>query len=1196
MTLKPHLTRLGVSLGMLAALADPKAAAASQNPIVLEVTETEILNQGTAPVAFEWIDEATAGVFREPGRDDRQALVGHGDGAIVRARLGGELPLKTLPSFWMGCWIFPEALGTAEDPATLISIGAYPGPGAVLGLALAGPDTVQVVRYANGQWRNDSLPLDRPLRAGEWQSLAFSIQQTSDGGNMKVSVWIDGREAGHLVSEHGLGAQAAATELVLGGAGARGRNFRGRIQDFVLAESEELPAILHASSDTTAGSSAQQVAKIEFLSSNSGARENWLDPRIPNRVRLKLAQPASGRVVIDLSADQLVLALSAVSQENLSLESFAFEKARLALPDRTEIAGGFRLLVDNRNLIRNGRLQAGSDGRPPAWSGFNPERMKLTTAEIRGTSQPVLLAEGQSIANVALTQPLRLQPGEFYLLTAWLRRESRNGELNIQLRDPVKPYFADCFSSYVPITSPPGQWTEERTLAYPTKEDVEVAIFAGLDGRGEIGDISLRPASWKLVVDLPKPTSEILLYVPPRAGHRLTVPHPELCLTEADLAKLPVRAATTLVPEALTTTPFPFLAQSEAVTVWAVPPETPLRAETLPSTKPASVQPNAPVSLWIPRGGAASFAIVVDAGAETLDLTASLSEMPLQAELRRLAPIPIYDGPHPNGKRVEVRFDAMTPLDMPDLPESSSGLHLIGVTLRVPEDAPAGKQSATVTLSLGSHGANGEQTLTIPLEVEISPVVVRPMEHFAVIFGANHFLSQYNPGPNLPFTEKSISVAKYHGFHEDNLKLSAMLDGITGDFDKYRKTAIADLAMKYFHRMADDNILTQSPIQKTFTYKVVPQGPDQAPKLTDWDFSEYDKGVEGFLKKRNIPWFAAFHTNGHQMDKLRLSDGKFYSPNPPQGTTPWVQLPLEEFNKLLADYFGTLATHLEKQGVLDRAFILVDESDPSTYETILNFARAVRSTPAGQKLKFGHTTYKPSTYSLRKKDGELYMDEILDLPMPENDDHFNFFEPEFHARFKRPGKESWVYNVETDHMSLLHAGVSTALMPLKLHHFGVTGWYCWASFIWSMPYPIKGPESVGQKYPSGPVINPWVNPFYHHGPGVLSFFYPPNPSGPADQPTDRIIPSWRLGLLRDGIQAVALLDIARKGTDDAGNPVVVQAEKLKQAEETLAGMLADNPVQWHPSAQAFAHFLTALHAALSPAPTPSTSPLATHES
>ena len=66
-----------------------------------------------------------------------------------------------------------------------------------------------------------------------------------------------------------------------------------------------------------------------------------------------------------------------------------------------------------------------------------------------------------------------------------------------------------------------------------------------------------------------------------------------------------------------------------------------------------------------------------------------------------------------------------------------------------------------------------------------------------------------------------------------------------------------------------------------------------------------------------------------------------------------------------------------------------------------------------------------------------------------------------------------------------------------------------------------------------------------------------------------MVPSYRLSLMRDGIEARALLEVLEAGRDDAGNELEVDADKLKQAQEELEKLWADNTVQWYISYGAY---------------------------
>src|SRR5262249_36777623 len=95
-----------------------------------------------------------------------------------------------------------------------------------------------------------------------------------------------------------------------------------------------------------------------------------------------------------------------------------------------------------------------------------------------------------------------------------------------------------------------------------------------------------------------------------------------------------------------------------------------------------------------------------------------------------------------------------------------------------------------------------------------------------------------------------------------------------------------------------------------------------------------------------------------------------------------------------------------------------------------------------------------------------------------------------------------------------------------------------------------------------------------------SFFYPPDPRGPADEPTNRVVPSYRLRLMRDGIQDYALLDLLSAGKDDAGKSIDVDAARLAEAEAQFKKLWTNYSVQWYTSPATYRKGRELLHSAV----------------
>lgn len=899
----------------------------------------------------------------------------------------------------------------------------------------------------------------------------------------------------------------------------------------------------------------------------NGQGDTWVVKDAPYRVQMTLDQQAAGEFAVEVSPAQLIEAISEIAIDRVDLRNFAFEKAVL-VDDRTgQVVGGFQLVREDQPLEIDGNFAGVKEGASP-WYGYQSLGDSLTFVDetIKGKAVRGIRVVRDKIANQKLSQSVQLEQDAFYLLQYMVYSDPTDSNIGIGLYDPKLRLFADLPRSYLSVLTPENQWLERARLFYASIEKPSLNVGLAYVGDCGIANVQLQKVRWQLVVHADKPVQELSLYYTARAGHRFTAP---------DLAQ--VRASDVAMPTVkagLTSAAYRGLnprgveMSSDGLSLWAVPSDLPMREQTMAMTRPE--QRAASANLNLARGTSETLVFAIESGTPTLEVVSAESTLGLETKFERVALIPVYDGPTPRGKRIEDRYDALVPLDYPHMPEVAGGTHVLAVTVAASKEDAHGEYQGDITLTLRTPGSEAT-TFTVPVRANVLPVYLKPAHHFRTQFGGQHFLTKYSKGAG-PFTEDSITVADYHGYNEQNLAEASAMRLTSPEGVDLRKRKILELARQYYHRMLDYQVIPQSlTLYSGYTYKIEDPGGEQAPVLSDWDFTEYDTAIDELVIGRDAPLLAIYHTNGYQMDRMRLSNGVIYSylPKPENYKYAWRQLPQEEFYKLVGEYFEAIAKHLDDKGVLDRGLIVVDESGPETFEVILNYVRAIRAMPHGAKLKVGHTGYKPSLWTKRKPDGQLIMDEALDIVMADNDDHFNFYEQFLNDRLRKD-MEKWVYYVETDHLDLINAGLSTIITPLKLDHFGATGWYCWASFIWSMPYPHN--ENFGEEFTFGPVINPWENPFYHHGPGVLSFFYPPNPAGPSQTADGTIIPSLRLAMMRDGIEDIALLKVLRQGVDDTGSALTVDSDELAEAERSLNKLWGEQNVQWYLSYAAYRAF------------------------
>jgi len=893
------------------------------------------------------------------------------------------------------------------------------------------------------------------------------------------------------------------------------------------------------------------------LAADGDDEMTWHVPSATYRVPLTLSEPLDGAAVVAIDPHDVIEAMRSVAVDPLDEQQFAYERATVVNPRTGRRVGGFQLVPTGPAMPIDGSFQGLADGDSP-WHGFLPDRMSIERMVVGNASRHALVITKDQITNQKLEQTVPLQGGERYLLEYWITMDVQDNLPVVMLYDPALQLFAEHPHSYFNKMPPRGEWAHRRVIVWPRGSgpiEASLQVTHAFTGTAAVADIRLRPVAWRLIVEPDEPTDKLVIYAGARAGHRYTQPDegaaPGGVPATRVLAQLGQPQCQPINRDAV-------YVAGDGITAWTVDPHLPLTVDALPSYKPTASYRAEAARVDLFRGGSASLVIALDVGQPRIDAVVADADLPVKARFTRLARIPVYPGPHPLGDYplMETRYDAMVPLDFTLDPDAGDGRHLVVVTLTADDQTPAGRHRGWVALDLAG------QRVVIPVDLRVAPLTINPMRHFGTLFGGQHFLTRYS---GSPFTEESVTVAEFHGLEADGLEPPSAISLATPDDPDPRTLNVRNLAERYFHAMIDHHVLPQSPgLYAYFDYDVVDREPDQAPQLTNWDFTQgYDRAVEEFVIGRDMPWLTVGHSNGYFMDKIRLNNAKTYSVKPNPGQANWVHLSREQFDRLVGTYWEGIARHLAELGVLDRAIFVIDESGPETFETIRMYVEAMRAQPHAARIRIGHTMYKPSAWTHRDADGELILDDILDVPMPDNDDEFNFFEPEWNQRYDTTDKSQWVYYVETDHMNLHNAGLSTVFAPLKLRHFGADGWYCWASFIWSMPYPYEGDIPGGFQYPSGPVANPWVNPFYHHGPGVLSFFYPPDPRGPAEKPTSLVIPSYRLALMRDGIQLHALLDVIERGTDDMNQTVTTDPRALETVKQHLATLWADNPVQWY---------------------------------
>ncbi len=894
------------------------------------------------------------------------------------------------------------------------------------------------------------------------------------------------------------------------------------------------------------------IALLTQIGAGQAAESIWPDPLSMYRAEIKLGKQVSGEVEIALPIESILAAARAMSPELVEARDFAFEKVILVDPGSGKIVGRFELAVDQKDLLINGDLQLGEDGMLPGWSGFDPPSMEQSSAMVGETQRSVLFIKKAVFTNSRLSQVVRLKAGSWYLFQHWQWRDGSDSPIIVQAIDPEKRLFRRDFSSFVPAYLPPGEWVFNEELLLPRKNLIDVEISTAYVGRQGTSALSLQSVRWVLKADLPTPTDTLEMYWVGRAGHILTTPGSVGRVSKS----LPTVAAEISGAESRFADSVKNLGSDDRFQLWTLPSDYPLRESFLAKLCPPATEASEPgLRMKTFRGGWVSVPVVVKSGSPLLQVRKAEGSAPFPIKVEKLGLIPVYDGPVGVGKWIQNRFDALMPVADRQFTPAREGQHVLVVTCHVPESSQPGKYHGSLELELG-HQTGDVRKFSLPLEIEVADIILRPQRDFFTIFGNEQWMSQMSTDLVTP----SVGASEFHGLTAAN-RMENPDDPTDAD---PRRSRIGRTSRAYSHAMLDNWLSPQSPaLFAPYSYSVEERGPGQAPRLVDFNFESYDEAIREFVIERDMPWVSIHNTNGHLMDSFRLKNGVTYTLRDVPETETTKPLSEDEYFRLVGDYMEAMALHFKELGILDRALLVIDESAASTYPIMLKYRRALQGRPHAKEIRFLHTGYSTAPYTQRTEDGKRIMEKVVDFPAMLNDDHFDFLAPDIDWKPEREGGQMWAYYVETDHWNLFNAGLSTVLAPQKLTYFGVSGWYCWGSYVWSLPYARKGFEEDGVRFTSGPVVNPWLNPFYHHGPGVISFFYPPDPKGVPDAPTEKVIPSYRLYLMRDGLQNVAWQKVLDRGVDDGGQELTVDREAYDGAVQKLNLLWTTNPVQWY---------------------------------
>ena len=609
-------------------------------------------------------------------------------------------------------------------------------------------------------------------------------------------------------------------------------------------------------------------------------------------VSLTVISAQQGRSELDVTEAALIEKLAAVLPDPINRDHFNHSDIELRLNGVR--VGGYELVVSDTNLVQDGRFEL--DEQHSSWRGMNREGYSLKVMpEKPGMA---FIAECAKVQNIRLAQPMTLVKDQLYLLTYSAFSDVQRGDVAVQLDDPAKSVYPTLSNSYRPMMHRQREWERRSVVFRADIEKPELRVGTAFVGRAAVADVSLRAARWRLVADLAKGRHELTLTYVPRMGRRLTPPPNE---PAAD-AKLPIALTRIGKAELLHANDTGVALHTPSGDAWTLPSDWPLRTDRLASSRPT--KPAARHEVTIAKGMDATVLLALDFGGKTIALESITSELPIKISALRLASIPT----HSYGSFDETiyrQLDPMVPVNDALVPFDHDQPTVLALTIQCTASTPSGTHEGDATLHFKGFDLN------VPLSVRVLPVTVDAIKHFSTVFGMHP--PSYAAQKQGSITEKGISIAVFHGY------------------DPTKHKPLIQLSRDYVQRLLDFHVQSQSPTAETgFTYQIKDVR-DVAPKLTAWDFTEYDRSLENFFAHGGHDLFIA-RTNGDVMQRLSLANGHTYSFKPAPANAPrWHQLADDEYWNLVGRYIEGITAHLAEKGWLHRPCILVDETDPDNY-------------------------------------------------------------------------------------------------------------------------------------------------------------------------------------------------------------------------------------------------------------------------
>jgi len=876
---------------------------------------------------------------------------------------------------------------------------------------------------------------------------------------------------------------------------------------------------------SASGAFSAEPADARVLTQSVSLRD-WTFPEYGHRIELAVEVPQAGTYRFDIDENTLMRRLNAHEPFRWRSRFFPYNRLFLAeLTPRGErpVTGGFHLIVDNEELIPADFRPAGTghgEGAMETMGRIDPRRGKFLPVEIP-------------------------RENEFYFFTF---ENSGGGSSPLMLYEPIHEDGSRLRTHNYGISYQPRLLRQEKTkyevLLVPDKGVMKLFY----DGRfsGKPRNFSLRRATVKMIAKFDSPGRKRLycyiqmennvkyLHIPRLRAK--TVPPKSLAPKIGRTQRLRSENSGLLAQNG-------FLALSRLAVEDKVTPDTPQQDNPLPEIEIKSAA-NARESFQLLINPKRTFVLNK---VEFSDLkNADGGSIPAaNLTLRRVGFVPVTRNSNTSPWSFHgLVGDILLPDEKGEINVNCGSVPLWG-TLFVPSGTPGGVYRGNMTVFTNRAGK-----ITVPLKCTVHDFEFPEYASFKTNLGAQYFAKGARP------------VSFYHGVRS--------------------KADVKKLAETYYREMAKQKIFPKNPAlyaEIKFKWQMPPKGmnveaPENFFRLYDWDFTEYGKTLEKFIDGCKIDTFCIYHTNAvaanifPQLPLEELAKGELNTASPfvttgnqafrkmllvgydigPEHSYRKLAAPITraQYDRLVTDYLRAIAGYLEKRRWLDRAVILIDESEND--EQLTHFLGLLKKDPLLRKIKVQACVQGLRYFTAKKKDGRRLYEGLVDIFSPEMDESYDRTESYYFTDYgiAPDRKKLRPYIAYSSRLALDVPGICTRMAGFDVFRRNGSGLLDWEIAL----YCNKGKPGGSE--------NPRIEPYSYENGGV-AFFYPPTVYAPPQKPDFTLYPSLRLELLREMVDdfeyAVTLEKLAARAKE---------AGIASRAEEIFADLdrMFSSPVSW----------------------------------